>query len=112
MYRKERSEIFMYVQMHFVVPNVETNPGQQSVRQEFFVPWNTLQLQYFCCGSNEVKKTVNSVLKHQPLFSVLSVPREPGSSVGTVSGYGLDGRGSIPDRGRGFFLSPLRPDRL
>jgi hypothetical protein len=38
--------------------------------------------------------------------------REPGSSVGTVSDYELDGRGSIPDRDRGFFLSPLRPDRL
>jgi hypothetical protein len=37
---------------------------------------------------------------------------EPISPVSTVSDYGLDGRGSIPDRGRGFFLEPLRPDRL
>jgi hypothetical protein len=29
---------------------------------------------------------------------------EQGSSVSTVSGYGLDGRVSIPDRGRGFLL--------
>jgi hypothetical protein len=29
-----------------------------------------------------------------------------------VSDYGLDDRGSIPDRGRRFFLYPLRPDRL
>jgi hypothetical protein len=29
---------------------------------------------------------------------------EPGSSVSTVSDYGLDGRGLIRDRGRGFFL--------
>jgi hypothetical protein len=29
---------------------------------------------------------------------------DTGSSVGTVSDNGLDGRGSIPDRGRGFFL--------
>jgi hypothetical protein len=27
-----------------------------------------------------------------------------GSSVSTVSDYGLDGRGSIPDRGKEFFL--------
>jgi hypothetical protein len=27
-----------------------------------------------------------------------------GSSVGIVSDYGLDDRGSIPDRGRGFFF--------
>jgi hypothetical protein len=29
-----------------------------------------------------------------------------------VSDYGLDDRGSIPGRGKGFFLSPLCPDRL
>jgi hypothetical protein len=36
---------------------------------------------------------------------------EPGSSVSTVSNYGLDGRCSIPDRGRGFFplISASRP---
>jgi hypothetical protein len=27
---------------------------------------------------------------------------QPGSSVSIMSDYGLDGRGSIPDRGRGF----------
>jgi hypothetical protein len=27
-----------------------------------------------------------------------------GSSVNILSDYGLDDRGSIPDRGRGFFL--------
>jgi hypothetical protein len=30
--------------------------------------------------------------------------RRPGSSVGIVAGYGIGDRGSIPDRGRGFFL--------
>jgi hypothetical protein len=30
--------------------------------------------------------------------------QEPGSSVSIVSDYGLDDQGSIPDRGRGFFL--------
>jgi hypothetical protein len=30
--------------------------------------------------------------------------RSRGSSVNTVSDYGPDGRGSIPDKGRGFFL--------
>jgi hypothetical protein len=34
---------------------------------------------------------------------------EPGSSVSTVSDYGLDDRGSIPDRGGRFFPYPLRP---
>jgi hypothetical protein len=34
---------------------------------------------------------------------------EPGSSVSTVTGYGLDDRGSIPGGGGGFFLYPLRP---
>jgi hypothetical protein len=35
-----------------------------------------------------------------------------GSSVSIVSDYGLDDRGSILDRGRGFFFYPIRPDRL
>jgi hypothetical protein len=30
--------------------------------------------------------------------------KKQGSSVSAVPDYGLDGRGSIPDRGRGFFL--------
>jgi hypothetical protein len=35
------------------------------------------------------------------------------SSVGIETGYGLDGRGSIPDRGKRFvFSTPQRPDRL
>jgi hypothetical protein len=29
-----------------------------------------------------------------------------------VSDYGLDDRGSIPGRGKGYFLYPLCPDRL
>jgi hypothetical protein len=35
-----------------------------------------------------------------------------GSSGTIVPDYGLDDRGSIPDKGRGFFFWPLRPDRL
>jgi hypothetical protein len=35
---------------------------------------------------------------------VLSYRRSRGSSVNIVSDYGLDDRGSIPGRGRGFFL--------
>jgi hypothetical protein len=38
--------------------------------------------------------------------------RSRGSSVSIVSDYGLDDRHSILDRGGGFFLSPLLPDRL
>jgi hypothetical protein len=36
---------------------------------------------------------------------------EPGSSIGTVSGYGLDGRGSIPRQGQRIFplTSASRP---
>jgi hypothetical protein len=32
------------------------------------------------------------------------------SSVGIATGYRLDGRGSIPGRGKGFFSTPQRPD--
>jgi hypothetical protein len=38
--------------------------------------------------------------------------RSRGSSVGITTGYGLDGRGSIPGRGKGFVSSPQGPDRL
>jgi hypothetical protein len=37
-------------------------------------------------------------------MNALTALVEGGSSVSIVSDYGLDGRGSIPDRGRGFFL--------
>jgi hypothetical protein len=33
-------------------------------------------------------------------------------SVGVATGYGLDGRGSIPGRSKRHFSSPQRPDRL
>jgi hypothetical protein len=33
-------------------------------------------------------------------------------SIGIPTGYGLDGRGSIPSRGKRFFSAPQRPDRL
>jgi hypothetical protein len=38
--------------------------------------------------------------------------RSWGSSVITVSDYRLDYRGSVPGRGKEFFLTPLCPDRL
>jgi hypothetical protein len=38
--------------------------------------------------------------------------RSQGSSFSIGSDYGLDGRGSIADRGRGFFFSSLHPDNL
>jgi hypothetical protein len=34
------------------------------------------------------------------------------SPVGIATGYGLDGRGSIPSRGKRFLCSPRSPDRL
>jgi hypothetical protein len=34
------------------------------------------------------------------------------SSVGIATGYGLDGRGSIPCRAKRFFSSPQLPDSL
>jgi hypothetical protein len=37
-------------------------------------------------------------------MQLVPVSASLGSSVSIVSDYGLDDRGSIPDRGRGFFL--------
>jgi hypothetical protein len=55
----------------------------------------------------DVKKLNERDVKEQYQVTVVSW----GSSVSTVSDYGLDGRGSIPDRGRGFFplTSASRP---
>jgi hypothetical protein len=33
-------------------------------------------------------------------------------SVGIATGYGLDDRSSVPDRGKRFFSTPQRPDRM
>jgi hypothetical protein len=43
-------------------------------------------------------------LKSYLVFFWLLIDRSLGSSVSIVSDYGLDDRGSIPDRGRGFFF--------
>jgi hypothetical protein len=49
-----------------------------------------------------------TVLSHQLMIRLSTVPqRSSGSSVSVVSNYGLDDRGSIPERGRGFFFYPL-----
>jgi hypothetical protein len=57
-----------------------------------------------------LNKEINLILRTKPVVMRLIISHgyltttEPGSSVITVTGYGLDGRGSIPDRGREFFL--------
>jgi hypothetical protein len=58
------------------------------------------------CGGQGPSRTVEPRRKKNP------ETKSRGSSVSIVSDYGLDDRSSIPDRGRGFFLYPLRPDRL
>jgi hypothetical protein len=44
--------------------------------------------------------------------TIIIVIRSRGSSVSLVFDYGLDDRGSIPGRGKGFFFQPLRLDRF
>jgi hypothetical protein len=34
------------------------------------------------------------------------------SSLGIATGYGMDGRGSIPGRGKSFFSTPQRPEQF
>jgi hypothetical protein len=40
------------------------------------------------------------------------LPRGLERSAGITMGYGLDGRGSIPGRGKRFSSNPQRPDQL
>jgi hypothetical protein len=62
-------------------------------------------LEHFRCMMTMMTKIVLEVL-------VVVIRRSHGSSVSFVTDYGLDDRGSIPNRDRGFFFQPLRPDRL
>jgi hypothetical protein len=47
---------------------------------------------------------IEALHKIYVLPNMIRIVLELASSVSIVSDYGLDGRGSIPDRGRGFFL--------
>jgi hypothetical protein len=47
-----------------------------------------------------------------PISSVKYVFSTRDSSVSIETGYGMDGKGSIPGRGRRFLCSQQRPDRL
>jgi hypothetical protein len=48
----------------------------------------------------------------QRLIIAIIIKQSRGSSGSTVFDCGLDDLGSVPDRSRGFFFKPLRPDRL
>jgi hypothetical protein len=69
------------------------------------------------CGVSVINKSsclvnVNDDFSLCAAFLLLIYLWSRGSSVSIVSDYGLDDRGSIPDRARGFPLQTLRPDRL
>jgi hypothetical protein len=55
---------------------------------------------------NNYKQAATDCSPHRRSF------RSWGSSVTTLSDYRLDYRGSVPGRGKEFFLTPLCPDRL
>jgi hypothetical protein len=46
------------------------------------------------------------------LYSTPGFPWSRNSSVGIATGSGIDGRGSIPGKGKMFFFTPHRPDWL
>jgi hypothetical protein len=60
--------------------------------------------EFTCKQVDYSKRIVNLYLGTRDQESTPGQTDEPGSSVSAVSDYELDGRGSIPDRGRGFFL--------
>jgi hypothetical protein len=57
-----------------------------------------------------IKNKVYSNSKY--LMSVSNKTKSWDSSVCIATGYGLDGRGSIPGKGKKSFSNPLHPDRL
>jgi hypothetical protein len=61
---------------------------------------NLLQIQIYCYKANcTTDKTLH---RHKLVFLILN--RSHGSSGSIVSDYGLDDRGSISGRGKGFFF--------
>jgi hypothetical protein len=63
-----------------------------------------------CLKKKELTKMDKSIISS--VFRVTNVLVSQNSSVGVATGYGLDGRGSIPRSGKRFFSSPQRPDWL
>jgi hypothetical protein len=53
---------------------------------------------------NRKEKHLQTSALQYSFFMGISFSRSWGSSVSIVADYGLDDRGSIPDRGRGFFF--------
>jgi predicted component of type VI protein secretion system len=54
-------------------------------------------------AQRELDEVLNNKSAEIIFHNKLSEHESQGSSVSIVSDYGLDDRGSIPDRGRGFF---------
>jgi hypothetical protein len=63
---------------------------------------SSLQASQPKCRSLTPPSCISSSLRVQ--ITELLIKQEPGSSGSIVSDYGLDDRGSIPGRGKGFFL--------
>jgi hypothetical protein len=59
-----------------------------------------------------IRNMMWNISYHRDTLTTTTLLRSRSSSVSIVSDYGLYYRGSILDRGRGFFFWPLRPDRL
>jgi hypothetical protein len=75
-----------------------TNFSQFSVRVTFGLP----ELHY---GNLEKTRILNShIRQNSNIISLLFLQWSRDSSVRIVFDYGLNDRGSIPDRGRGFFF--------
>jgi hypothetical protein len=92
------------------IPNIYNLIWTIVIRTQFFNHLCTLN----CLVPVSIQQTMQQ-LSSTLLFSMLSGWRSRVSSGNTVSDYGAGrpgDRGSIPSRGKWFFLRPLCPDRL
>jgi hypothetical protein len=78
-----------------------------------------ISCEFLCFFPRQGTNSVNNTAEHSlQLGAWISWPEESNNyainlrKLSIVTGYGLDGRGSIPDRRRRFSSTPLRPDRL
>jgi hypothetical protein len=73
---------------------------------------HTISLAIYWSFTVSCVKYTEKLQKASVCYNLAAVNDKLGSSVSTVSDYGLDGQGSIPDRSREFFLWSLHPDLL
>jgi hypothetical protein len=93
----------------FIFENISHHLGNQIPYKIWKRLWNTLYSLEFNSENSFILES-NSISSTSSAFRYDYVSRD--SSVGIATAYGLDCRGSIPDRSKRIFSFPQLPDQL